>query len=260
MATTVLHPAAPTYRSSLYDWVTTTDHKKIGILYVVNSFLFFFIGGILALLVRTELRGPGPAVPDGPDLQRSLHDARDVDDLPVHHPDAGGLRELRRPAPDRGARHGLPAHQRAVVLDAAARRVPDPAGLRHGRCGGGRLDVLQPAGAGPATGLGRVGAGPVDRGPGARRHELDPGRRQLPRHDLQDARSGNDAVPDVAADLDRARRPRSSCCWRRRCSRARSSCCSSTATSAGASSIRPTAATRSSTRTSSGSTRIRPST
>jgi cytochrome c oxidase subunit 1 len=59
VATTVLHPAAPSYRSSLYDWVTTTDHKKIGILYVVNSFLFFFIGGILALLVRTELAVPG---------------------------------------------------------------------------------------------------------------------------------------------------------------------------------------------------------
>ena len=59
MATTVLHPAAPTYRSSLYDWVTTTDHKKIGILYVVNSFIFFFIGGILAMLVRTELAVPG---------------------------------------------------------------------------------------------------------------------------------------------------------------------------------------------------------
>ncbi len=59
MATTALHPAAPTYRSGLYDWITTTDHKKIGILYVVNSFIFFFIGGILALLVRTELAVPG---------------------------------------------------------------------------------------------------------------------------------------------------------------------------------------------------------
>jgi cytochrome c oxidase subunit 1 len=59
VATTVLHPAAPTYRSSLYDWVTTTDHKKIGILYIVNSFIFFFIGGILAMLVRSELAVPG---------------------------------------------------------------------------------------------------------------------------------------------------------------------------------------------------------
>ena len=59
MATTVLHPA-PTYRSSLYDWVTTTDHLKIEVpLYIINSFIFFFIGGILAMLVRTELAVPG---------------------------------------------------------------------------------------------------------------------------------------------------------------------------------------------------------
>jgi cytochrome c oxidase subunit I len=57
MATTALTPAA-TYRSNLYEWVTTTDHKKIGILYVINSFVFFFIGGLLALGVRTQLAVP----------------------------------------------------------------------------------------------------------------------------------------------------------------------------------------------------------
>src|SRR4029077_18373365 len=59
MATTALTPAATAYRSGLYEWLTTTDHKKIGILYVVNSFIFFFIGGIFALLVRSELPMPG---------------------------------------------------------------------------------------------------------------------------------------------------------------------------------------------------------
>src|SRR6476469_5675997 len=59
MATTTLTPAATTYRSSLYDWITTTDHKKIGIMYVINSFVFFFIGGVLALGVRSELAFPG---------------------------------------------------------------------------------------------------------------------------------------------------------------------------------------------------------
>ncbi|HSL32475.1 MAG TPA: cytochrome c oxidase subunit I [Candidatus Limnocylindrales bacterium] len=59
MATTALTPAASAYRSGLYEWVTTTDHKKIGILYLVNSFIFFLVGGILALLVRTELAQPG---------------------------------------------------------------------------------------------------------------------------------------------------------------------------------------------------------
>jgi cytochrome c oxidase subunit 1 len=61
MATTApaLTPAATTYRSGLYAWLTTTDHKKIGILYVVNSFIFFFLGGVLALGVRTELAQSG---------------------------------------------------------------------------------------------------------------------------------------------------------------------------------------------------------
>jgi cytochrome c oxidase subunit I len=64
MATTTLHPTAPAYRSWLYEWITTTDHKKIGILYLVNSFLFFFLGGILALVVRVELAAPGLQVLD----------------------------------------------------------------------------------------------------------------------------------------------------------------------------------------------------
>jgi cytochrome c oxidase subunit 1 len=61
MATTTLHPpiAQPARRSVLYEWITTTDHKKIGILYFINSFVFFFIGGILALAVRAELAQPG---------------------------------------------------------------------------------------------------------------------------------------------------------------------------------------------------------
>src|SRR5215210_2537009 len=59
MATTALTPAASTYRSGLYEWLTTTDHKKIGILYIANSFLFFLIAGVLAMGVRTELAVPG---------------------------------------------------------------------------------------------------------------------------------------------------------------------------------------------------------
>jgi cytochrome c oxidase subunit 1 len=59
MATHALSPAVPAYRGGLYEWLTTTDHKKIGIMYVINSFVFFLIGGIFALLVRTELAQPG---------------------------------------------------------------------------------------------------------------------------------------------------------------------------------------------------------
>src|SRR4026208_79993 len=60
MATPALSPAAiPAYRGGLYEWLTTTDHKKIGIMYVINSFLFFLIGGFFALGVRAELALPG---------------------------------------------------------------------------------------------------------------------------------------------------------------------------------------------------------
>ncbi|KUN92865.1 cytochrome ubiquinol oxidase subunit I [Streptomyces caeruleatus] len=41
------------------DWLTTTDHKKIGHLYLITSFLFFLAGGVMALLMRAELARPG---------------------------------------------------------------------------------------------------------------------------------------------------------------------------------------------------------
>ena len=40
-------------------WLTTTDHKTIGTLYLTTSFAFFLIGGVMALLMRAELARPG---------------------------------------------------------------------------------------------------------------------------------------------------------------------------------------------------------
>jgi len=42
-------------RNVILDWLLTTDHKKIGIMYLVFNLSFFVVGGILALLVRTQL-------------------------------------------------------------------------------------------------------------------------------------------------------------------------------------------------------------
>jgi cytochrome c oxidase subunit 1 len=39
--------------------IVTTDHKKLGIMYIVMAFCFFFIGGLMALLIRVELFHPG---------------------------------------------------------------------------------------------------------------------------------------------------------------------------------------------------------
>jgi cytochrome c oxidase subunit 1 len=48
----------------LTGWLTTTDHKRIGILYIVTSYLMFLLGGVLALLMRSELASPGLQVMD----------------------------------------------------------------------------------------------------------------------------------------------------------------------------------------------------
>jgi cytochrome c oxidase subunit 1 len=45
-------------RGRLSSWLTTVDHKRIGILYVVTSLLFLLLGGILALLMRAQLATP----------------------------------------------------------------------------------------------------------------------------------------------------------------------------------------------------------
>jgi cytochrome c oxidase subunit 1 len=62
--TGTISAAAPHRRSSLMEWLTTVDHKKIGLLYVWSAFLFFVAGGVLALLIRLELSQPGMQVVD----------------------------------------------------------------------------------------------------------------------------------------------------------------------------------------------------
>ena len=80
----VLEPASPALRSSLPDysppadpgllrrpvesekgvwsWVTTVDHKRLGIMYGAASLFFFVIGGIEALLIRLQLAAPNGTV------------------------------------------------------------------------------------------------------------------------------------------------------------------------------------------------------
>ena len=45
-------------RARWVGWVTTTDHKRIGILYLTTAFAFFMVGGVEALLMRTQLAVP----------------------------------------------------------------------------------------------------------------------------------------------------------------------------------------------------------
>jgi cytochrome c oxidase subunit I len=43
-------------------WLVTVDHKRIGILYITTAIVFFFAGGILALLMRAQLATPNETV------------------------------------------------------------------------------------------------------------------------------------------------------------------------------------------------------
>jgi cytochrome c oxidase subunit 1 len=49
----------PAVADRLSDWLLTTDHKQIGLLYIVTAFGFFLVGGLLATLMRAELAQPG---------------------------------------------------------------------------------------------------------------------------------------------------------------------------------------------------------
>ncbi|HEY8558022.1 MAG TPA: cytochrome c oxidase subunit I, partial [Actinomycetes bacterium] len=46
-------------RHPIVVWLTTTDHKKIGIMYLVNSYFWFGVAGLLAVFIRAELAEPG---------------------------------------------------------------------------------------------------------------------------------------------------------------------------------------------------------
>ncbi len=66
MTATAAHPTTTTGRKPLGQQVvrilTTTDHKLIGKLYLITSFGWFMVGGLMAMLIRSELAYPGQQV------------------------------------------------------------------------------------------------------------------------------------------------------------------------------------------------------
>ena len=45
--------------SGIFSWILSTDHKRIGLLYLYSTLTLFIIGVILGLLIRLELISPG---------------------------------------------------------------------------------------------------------------------------------------------------------------------------------------------------------
>src|SRR3982075_4675048 len=68
MAAPNVGPPPKNYADSFFKpislWLTTTDHKLIGIMYMVTGILSFVIGGIFALVIRLQLSQPNLSVID----------------------------------------------------------------------------------------------------------------------------------------------------------------------------------------------------
>ena len=47
------------HATGIMRWLTTTNHKDIGTLYLLFSLMMFFIGGSMAMIIRLELFQPG---------------------------------------------------------------------------------------------------------------------------------------------------------------------------------------------------------
>ena len=50
------------HKTGIWSWLTSTDHKRIGLLYLYSITTFFCVAAILGLLIRIEKIAPGPTI------------------------------------------------------------------------------------------------------------------------------------------------------------------------------------------------------
>ena len=78
--TTGTHNVSDNYLTNpkgLWSWLTTIDHKRIGLMYLAFVLLAFLLGGVFALLVRLELLTPKQTIMSAETYNRAftLHGA-----------------------------------------------------------------------------------------------------------------------------------------------------------------------------------------
>jgi cytochrome c oxidase subunit 1 len=59
-----IQEASFSFSSHLYEWVSTVDHKRLGLMYIITALLFFVIAGIMASVIRLQLAFPNGHVVD----------------------------------------------------------------------------------------------------------------------------------------------------------------------------------------------------
>ena len=195
-------PVRPQVKGSAFARILrTTDAKQIGIMYMITSFVFFMLGGLMALLMRAELARPGMQFLS-PEQYNQLFTMHGTIMLlffatPIVFAFANFVVPIQIGAPD-VAFPRLNSFAYWLYLFGgliAVGRVPHP-----GRRGRLRLVRLHPAQRRPALARRRrqhVGGRPGDLGS---RH--DPRRRQHDHHDPDAARARHDHVPDADLDLE----------------------------------------------------------
>src|SRR5689334_18903996 len=69
ITTTEIRPDAPleqdnylTHSRGARSWLLTLDHKRIGVMYLISTLSAFFLGGVFAMIVRTQLLEPGGVI------------------------------------------------------------------------------------------------------------------------------------------------------------------------------------------------------
>ena len=102
--------------SLVYKLVTTTDHKLIGIMYIVTCFGFFFTGGLMALFIRAELAAPGLQFLSNEQYNQLFTMHGTIMLLFYATPIVFGFANLRAAAADRRPRCRVSAAERVVVI------------------------------------------------------------------------------------------------------------------------------------------------
>src|SRR5450759_494536 len=102
-------------KKGVWSWMTTVDHKRIGIMYLTMILTSFFLGSMFALVLRLALLNQkhsifGKVIFDAENVQPRLHVAWRDHGLPVHHPaHSGGAWKLRAAADAQGEGRRFPA-------------------------------------------------------------------------------------------------------------------------------------------------------
>ncbi len=170
-------------------------------MYCVACFIFFFIGGLLALLMRTELAAPGLQFLSNEQFNQLFTMHGTIMLLFYATPIVFGFANLVLPLQIGAPDVAFPAAERLLVLAVLVRRPDRDGRLHHPRRRRRlRLDRLHPADRRhPLT---RSRRRPVDHGHRRRRSGHHPGRGQHDHHRGLHARARHDDVPDADLHLE----------------------------------------------------------